>query len=121
VVITEKGLSDLAAHFLSKAGVSAIRRLRKTDANRVARACGATIVHRPDEIRDSDIGTVREERREGAGLGVGGVCAFVLSGKKRTLPSSLSLPPVSLLSPEKKNTKTHKKTTTTTPSIHPQQ
>lgn len=59
VVITEKGLSDLAAHFLSKAGVSAIRRLRKTDANRVARACGATIVHRPDEIRDSDIGTVR--------------------------------------------------------------
>ena len=50
-----------AAHFLAKAGVSAIRRLRKTDANRVARACGATVVHRPEEIRDSDIGTVRQE------------------------------------------------------------
>lgn len=46
VVITEKGLSDLAAHFLTKAGISAIRRLRKTDNNRIARACGATIVHR---------------------------------------------------------------------------
>lgn len=61
VVITEKGLSDLAAHYLTKSGISAIRRLRKTDNNRIARACGATIVSRPDEIRESDIGT-------GAGL-----------------------------------------------------
>lgn len=48
VVITEKGLSDLAMHFLTKAGISAIRRLRKTDNNRIARACGATIVHRAE-------------------------------------------------------------------------
>ena len=61
VVVTEKGLSDLATHFLTKAGISAIRRLRKTDNNRIARACGATIVHRPEEIREADIGT-------GAGL-----------------------------------------------------
>mmetsp|Transcript_11141 Transcript_11141/g.19471 ORF Transcript_11141/g.19471 Transcript_11141/m.19471 type:complete len:561 (-) Transcript_11141:423-2105(-) len=61
VVITEKGLSDLASHFLTKAGVSAIRRLRKTDNNRISRACGATIVHRTEEIRESDVGT-------GAGL-----------------------------------------------------
>lgn len=57
VVITEKGLSDLAAHYLTKAGISAIRRIRKTDNNRIARACGATIVYRPEEIRQSDIGT----------------------------------------------------------------
>ena len=57
VVITEKGLSDLAGHYLQKAGISAIRRLRKTDNNRIARACGATIVHRTDELRESDIGT----------------------------------------------------------------
>lgn len=61
LVVTEKGLSDLAAHYLTKAGISAIRRLRKTDNNRIARACGATIVNRPDEIKESDIGT-------GAGL-----------------------------------------------------
>lgn len=46
VVITEKGLSDLAMHYLSRYKISAIRRLRKTDNNRIARATGATIVHR---------------------------------------------------------------------------
>ncbi|XP_024387261.1 T-complex protein 1 subunit gamma [Physcomitrium patens] len=57
LVITEKGLSDLASHYLSKAGISAIRRLRKTDNNRIARACGATIVNRPEELQESDVGT----------------------------------------------------------------
>eukprot|EP00164_Ancoracysta_twista_P000774 GFYU01001018.1.p1 GENE.GFYU01001018.1~~GFYU01001018.1.p1 ORF type:complete len:558 (+),score=180.84 GFYU01001018.1:142-1815(+) len=57
LVITEKGVSDLAQHFFVKNGITAIRRLRKTDNNRVARVCGATIVHRPEEIQESDIGT----------------------------------------------------------------
>ena len=57
VVITEKGVSDLACHFLQKSNISVIRRLRKTDNNRVARATGATIVNRPEEIQESDIGT----------------------------------------------------------------
>merc|ERR1719245_1568708 len=61
LVITEKGVSDLAQHFFNKAGVTAIRRLRKTDNLRVARACGATIVNRTDEITEDDLGT-------GAGL-----------------------------------------------------
>ena len=37
LVITEKGISDLAQHFLVKANITAIRRLRKSDNNRVAR------------------------------------------------------------------------------------
>jgi T-complex protein 1 subunit gamma len=49
--------SDLAQHYLVKAGITAFRRLRKSDNNRIARAVGATIVSRPDEIQDSDIGT----------------------------------------------------------------
>lgn len=57
VVITEKGVSDLAQHFFSKAGITAFRRLRKTDNNRMARATGATIVSRTDEIQESDLGT----------------------------------------------------------------
>lgn len=57
IVITEKGVSDLAQHYFLKAGITAFRRLRKTDQNRVARATGATIVNRPDEIQESDIGT----------------------------------------------------------------
>eukprot|EP01102_Stenamoeba_stenopodia_P008945 TRINITY_DN2616_c0_g4_i1.p1 TRINITY_DN2616_c0_g4~~TRINITY_DN2616_c0_g4_i1.p1 ORF type:complete len:551 (-),score=162.04 TRINITY_DN2616_c0_g4_i1:63-1715(-) len=57
LVITEKGLSDLAQHYLVKHNITALRRLRKTDNNRIARAVGATIVNRTDEIKESDIGT----------------------------------------------------------------
>ncbi|XP_071965074.1 T-complex protein 1 subunit gamma-like [Antedon mediterranea] len=61
LIFTEKGISDLAQHFLIKAGISAIRRVRKSDNNRIARACGATIANRTDELREEDVGT-------GAGL-----------------------------------------------------
>ncbi|XP_063894856.1 T-complex protein 1 subunit gamma [Helicoverpa armigera] len=57
VIFTEKGVSDLAQHYLVKAGITAIRRLRKTDNNRLARACGATIVNRTEELKESDVGT----------------------------------------------------------------
>jgi len=56
LVITEKGVSDLAQHYLQKANISVLRRVRKTDNNRVARATGATIVHRTSEIQEKDIG-----------------------------------------------------------------
>lgn len=57
IVVTEKGVSDLAQHFFAKANITAFRRLRKTDNNRMARATGATVVSRTDEIQESDIGT----------------------------------------------------------------
>jgi len=58
VVITEKGVSDLAQHFLMKQKVSVIRRLRKTDNNRVAKVSGATIVNRAEELQEKDVGTM---------------------------------------------------------------
>lgn len=61
LVITEKGVSDLAQHYFVKANVTALRRVRKTDNNRIARATGATIVNRVDDLVESDVGT-------GAGL-----------------------------------------------------
>jgi len=57
VVVTEKGVSDLAQHYLMKANISVLRRARKTDNNRIARATGATIVHRTAELQEKDIGT----------------------------------------------------------------
>ena len=48
----------MAQHFLLKQDVSVIRRVRKTDNNRIARVSGATIVNRPEEIQESDIGTL---------------------------------------------------------------
>ena len=70
LVLTEKGVSgefqtaskcntivDLAQHYFVKANITAIRRVRKMDNNRIARACGATIVNRADELKESDVGT----------------------------------------------------------------
>ncbi|KAG9390813.1 Chaperonin Cpn60/TCP-1 [Carpediemonas membranifera] len=56
-VITEKGLDDEAQEIFARHGVSCIRRLRKTDLHRVARVTGATVVHRMEDIKASDVGT----------------------------------------------------------------
>ncbi|KAJ2724529.1 T-complex protein 1 subunit gamma [Coemansia sp. Benny D115] len=57
LVVTEKGVSDLAQHFLVKANITALRRMRKTDNNRIARATGAKIVTSVDELKEQDVGT----------------------------------------------------------------
>jgi len=49
-------MTDLAQHYFVKANVTALRRVRKTDNNRIARAVNATIVNRVEDIRESDIG-----------------------------------------------------------------
>ena len=50
IVITEKGVSDIAQHYLLEGNVSVIRRIRKTDNNRIARVTGAKIVNRPEDL-----------------------------------------------------------------------
>lgn len=57
LVITEKGVSDLAQHYLMKENITAIRRVRKTDNNRIARATGATIINNISDLRVGDVGT----------------------------------------------------------------
>ena len=42
---------------LKNGNISCIRRVRKTDNNRIARVTGATVVNRPEELQESDIGT----------------------------------------------------------------
>ena len=56
-VTTLTACPDLAQHFLLKANITALRRVRKTDNNRIARATGATIVNSPLELQESDVGT----------------------------------------------------------------
>ncbi|ESX02150.1 hypothetical protein KL918_003694 [Ogataea parapolymorpha] len=56
LVITEKGVSDLAQHYLLKGGCSVLRRVKKSDNNRIARCTGATIVNRVEDLKESDVG-----------------------------------------------------------------
>lgn len=64
LVITEKGVSDLAQHYLLKHNITALRRVRKTDNNRIARVTGATIVNRVEDLKDHDLGTCGEFKVE---------------------------------------------------------
>lgn len=57
LVFTEKGISDMAQHFLLKAGITALRRLKKTDNNRLARVCGGRVVHDTCDLKEEDVGT----------------------------------------------------------------
>ncbi|AFP65583.1 T-complex protein gamma SU (nucleomorph) [Chroomonas mesostigmatica CCMP1168] len=56
VIITEKGVSDLALHYLYKSNISVIRRVKKSDNIRIAKATGATIITSIEEIENHDFG-----------------------------------------------------------------
>jgi chaperonin GroEL (HSP60 family) len=65
VVLCQKGIDDLAQHFLAKEGIAAVRRVKKSDMDALARATGAKIVTRIDDISSEDLGNaeVVQERK----------------------------------------------------------
>jgi thermosome len=67
VVICQKGIDDMAQHFLSKKGIIAIRRAKKSDMEKLAKATGAKIVTKLDDIKAADLGyaALVEERKIG--------------------------------------------------------
>jgi thermosome len=56
VLFCQKGIDDVAQHYLAKAGILAIRRVKKSDIENLARATGATIVNSIDTITTKDLG-----------------------------------------------------------------
>lgn len=56
VVLCQKGIDDLAQHFLAKAGIYACRRIKKSDMDKLARATGAKIVNNLEDISKTDLG-----------------------------------------------------------------
>ncbi|MBN1159679.1 MAG: TCP-1/cpn60 chaperonin family protein [Candidatus Diapherotrites archaeon] len=56
VVLCQKGIDDLAQHFLAKEGIMAIRRVKKSDMEKVAKATGASIVNRVQDLTKEDLG-----------------------------------------------------------------
>ncbi len=67
VVICQKGIDDMAQHFLARKGVIAIRRAKKSDMEKLARATGGKIVSNIDAISATDLGyaALVEERKTG--------------------------------------------------------
>ncbi|MGI6021668.1 MAG: thermosome subunit alpha [Methanoculleus sp.] len=68
VLFCQKGIDDIAQHYLAKAGIFAIRRVKKSDMEKLARATGAAIVSSIDAIAAGELGkagTVEEKKVSG--------------------------------------------------------
>ena len=59
VVFCQKGIDDLAQHFLAKEGIYAARRVKKSDMEKLAASTGGNIVNKISELDASDLGTAK--------------------------------------------------------------
>ncbi|MEX2684190.1 MAG: thermosome subunit beta [Candidatus Sigynarchaeota archaeon] len=55
-VFCQKGIDDLAQHFLAKKGIMAVRRIKKSDMDKLARATGGKIITRLKDLTPADLG-----------------------------------------------------------------
>jgi archaeal chaperonin len=65
VVLCQKGIDDIAQHYLAKAGILTVRRVKESDMTKMARATGARIVNNLDDLTAKDLGAAElvEERK----------------------------------------------------------
>ena len=56
VVFCQKGIDDLAQHYLAKDGIYAVRRVKKSDMEKLAKATGGKVVTKLDELTKDDLG-----------------------------------------------------------------
>ena len=65
VVLCQKGMDDVAQHYLAKAGVLAVRRVKESDMFKLSKATDARLVNNLDDLTESDLGTASlvEERK----------------------------------------------------------
>jgi len=56
VLFCQKGIDDIAQHFLTRAGILAVRRVKKSDMEALSLATGATIVNNLKELNSKDVG-----------------------------------------------------------------
>mgnify|MGYP001626350353 FL=1 len=56
VIFVEKGIDDVAQHYLAKAGIMAVRRVKKSDMEKLTKATGASLVTSLDDLSEKDLG-----------------------------------------------------------------
>jgi len=59
VLFCQKGIDDLAQHYLSKEGIYAVRRVKKSDMEKLAKATGGKIATKLDELTRDDLGNAK--------------------------------------------------------------
>jgi len=65
VLFCQKGIDDLAQHYLAKENVYAVRRVKKSDMEKLAKATGANLVTKLDDLNKDDLGVAKlvEEKK----------------------------------------------------------
>ena len=65
VTICQKGIDDVAQHYLAKSNILAVRRVKESDMTKLARATGARIVNNLEDLSSKDLGAADlvEERK----------------------------------------------------------
>jgi thermosome len=65
VLLCQKGIDDMAQHYLARAGIIAVRRVKESDMTKLAKATGARIVTNLDDLFEKDLGAASlvEERK----------------------------------------------------------
>lgn len=65
VIICQKGLDDIAQHYLAKANVLTVRRVKESDMTKLSRATGARVINNLDDLTSKDLGAADlvEERK----------------------------------------------------------
>ena len=65
VLLCQKGIDDMAQHYLARAGILAVRRVKESDMTKLAKATGATIVTNLDDLFEKELGAAQtvEERK----------------------------------------------------------
>jgi len=67
VLLCQKGIDDMVQHFLSRKGILVVRRIKKSDMEKLSKATGGKIITNLDDINPADIGyaSLVEERKIG--------------------------------------------------------
>jgi thermosome len=65
VLLCQKGIDDLAQHYLAKEGILAVRRVKESDMNNLAKATEGRMLSNIDELSEADLGYAKvvEERK----------------------------------------------------------
>src|SRR5688572_3582137 len=65
VLLCQKGIDDLAQHYLAKGGILAVRRVKESDMSKLSKATGSRIVNNLDDFTSKDLGSADlvEERK----------------------------------------------------------
>lgn len=65
VVICQKGIDDIAQHYLAKSGILTVRRVKESDMTKLSRATGARVINNLDDLTSKDLGLADlvEERK----------------------------------------------------------